>query len=280
MRIINRIILVLFFLCTMLWAKPNVFIPAVELDGVHQDYADKLVQVTKYHMESKKNMRVVESESESDCILQIKMLCDSNDVLVVYSLQNSDDKDETWSYKHMVYSPEDFAPVADVATTKIGRWNGFRFGLGLGTLGLALPEFAAAPLINLSAHYLYNNVLFSLDGNWGIDEGLGDDDFTYIGAFLSVAYVLDGRRFFPYVGAGAGFSFMEYDSNRYSFAENESGEGLTVFFKAGVFFKPVGYKTVFAIDVRYLNNFYEIQNLFDESWSMARGWSISAQVWW
>ena len=268
------------FLCAILWAKPSVFVPAVELDGVHQDYADELVCWTKGNIEAKKYMWVVERESECDFVLQIKMLRKGDNILVAFSLKNSDDKDEVWSYKHMAYTPDDLKPIADVAAMKFGRWNGFRLGVGLGAVGVASPEFAAAPSIDLSAHYLYNNLLFSLDGNLGIDEGLGDDDFTYAGAFFSLAYVLDGRNFFPYAGLGAGFSYMEYDSDKYSFAENESGEGLTLFLKAGVFFKPVDYKTIFAVEVRYLFNFYEVQKLSDESWMFPHGWNVSAQVWW
>ena len=43
----NRLFPILFFLCAMLWAKPSVFIPVVQLEGVHQDYADKVVRLTK-----------------------------------------------------------------------------------------------------------------------------------------------------------------------------------------------------------------------------------------
>ena len=44
------------FLCAILWAKPSVFVSAVELDGVHQDYADELVRWTKGNIEAKKYM--------------------------------------------------------------------------------------------------------------------------------------------------------------------------------------------------------------------------------
>ena len=82
------------FLCAILWAKPSVFIPAVELDGVHQDYADKLVRWTKGYIEYKKDVSVAESEYESHFILQIKMLRKDNGIVVIYTLKNSDDKKE------------------------------------------------------------------------------------------------------------------------------------------------------------------------------------------
>ncbi|MBR6123523.1 hypothetical protein IKQ19_08030 [Candidatus Saccharibacteria bacterium] len=267
-------------LCAILWAKPSVFIPAVELDGVHQDYADKLVRWTKGYIESKKDVRVVEYEIESDFILQIKMLRKDEGIVVVYTLMNSNDKKEVWTYKHMAYTPDDLIPIVDVTTMKFGQWNGVRVGLGLGTLGLTVPEFAAAPSVDFMLHFLYSNFLASLDFNWGIDEKLGDDDFWYLGISVSPAYVFDGRFAFPFVGAGAGWSFMEYESDKYSFANNGSGEGLTLFLKAGVLFKPVDYKTIFAIDIRYLYNFYEIQKISTKGWMPVQGWSVSAQVWW
>lgn len=46
-EVVNRLFPILFFLCAMLWAKPSVFIPVVQLEGVHQDYADKVVSLTK-----------------------------------------------------------------------------------------------------------------------------------------------------------------------------------------------------------------------------------------
>ena len=84
-------------LCAMLWAKPNVCIPAVELDGVHQDYADKLVRLTKESLIDKNEVQVVEGESESDFVLQIKMLSWENGIVIVYSLMDSDDKDVIWT---------------------------------------------------------------------------------------------------------------------------------------------------------------------------------------
>lgn len=267
-------------LCAALWAKPSVFIPAVELDGVHQDYADKLVRWTKGYIENKKDVRVVEYEIESDFILQIKMLRKDDGIVVVYTLMNSKNKKEVWTYRHMAYTPNDLIPIVDVTTMKFGQWNGFRVGLGLGSLVLTVPEFAAAPLLDFSFQFLYSNFLASIDFNWGIDEGLGDDDFWYFGIFFSPAYVFNGRYAFPFVGVGAGWSFMGYKSDEYSFSENLSGEGLSLFLKTGILFKPIDYKTIFAIDFRYLYNFYEIQKISTKGWMPVQGWSVSAQVWW
>ena len=274
----KRIIFLLLLLCATLWAKPSVFISAVELDGVHQDYADKLVRWTKGYIENKKDVRVAESEKESDFILQIKMLRKDNGIVVVYTLMDSDDKEEVWTYKHMAYTPDDLIPIVNVTTMKFGQWNGFRFGVGVGALGIASPEFAAAPAVDFMIHFLYSNFLLSFDFNWGIDEELGDDDFTYLGLSLSTSYVFDGRTVFPFVGPGVGFSYMEYDTDKYRFGS--SGEGLTVFLKTGVLFKPINYKTIFAIDVRYLFNFYEMENVSRGSYEPVQGWNVSAQVWW
>ena len=275
---VKRIIFVLLLWCTALWAKPNVYIPAVELDGVHQDYADKLVRWTKGYIEYKNDVHVVESESESDFILQIKMLRMDNGIVVVYTLMDSDDKDEVWTYKHMAYTPDDLVPIVDVTTMRFGQWNGFRFGLGLGAFGLAVPEFAADPSVDVMVHYLYNSFLFSLDLLWGIDEELADDNFNYFGMMFSIAYVFDGRRFFPYVGPGVGWTVMSYETDEYKF--EGGGEGPSLFLKTGVLFKPVNYKTIFALDIRYLYNFYEIDNISEDSWNSTHGWSVSAQVWW
>ena len=274
----NRIIFILLFLCATLCAKPNVFIPAVELDGVHQDHADRLVRWTKGYIENKKDMHVVESIYESNFILQIKMLRKDNGIVVVYSLKNSDDLKEVWTYKHMAYTPNDLIPIVDVVTMKFGQWNGFRWGFGLGTLGLAIPEFAAAPSIDFMINFLYSNFLLSLDWNWGIDEKLGDDDFSVFGMFLSTAYVFDGRTVFPFVGPGVGFSYIAYETDKYKFTN--SSEGLTCFLKTGVLLKPIDYKTIFAIELRYLFNFFEIEKISSKSSMPVHGWSVSAQVWW
>ena len=255
-----------------------MYIPTVELDGVHQDYADRIVRWTKGYIENKKDVRVVENEKESDFILQIKMLRKDNGVLIEYSLKNSDDKTEVLNYKHMAYSPDDLAPVADVATMKFGQWNGLRLGAGLGAIGLLTPEFAVAPSVDFVVNFLCGNFLFSLDANWGIDEGLGDDDFSYLGVFLSAAYVFGGRTVFPYVGPGAGLIYLDYDSGKYRI--DEAPEGYAFFLKAGALFKPVDYKTIFALDVRYLFNICNLEKVPKDGYSNAHGWSVSAQVWW
>jgi|GEM_PF-3114391 len=274
----RRILSILLLLCASLCARPNVYIPAVELNGVHQDYADRIVRWTKDYLESKKDVLVVENEKESDFILQITMLRKDNGVLIAYSLKNSDDKAEVLNYKHMAYSPDDLAPVADVATMKFGQWNGVRLGVGLGTIGLFTPEFAVAPAVDFVVNFLCGNFLFSLDANWGIDEGLGDDDFSYFGAFLSAAYVFGGRTVFPYVGPGAGLIYLDYDSEKYGI--DEAPEGYAFLLKVGVFLKPVDYKTIFALDVRYLFNICNLEKVPEEGYSNAHGWSVSAQVWW
>jgi len=273
-----RVFSILLLLCAALWAKPSVFIPAVELDGVHQDYADKLVRWTKGYIENKKDVSVAESEYESHFILQIKMQRKDNGIVVIYTLKNSDDKKEVWTYKHMAYTPNDLIPIVDVVTMKFGQWNGFRFGVGLGSLGIAVPEMAANPAVDIMVHFLYSNFLLSLDYNWGINEELGDDDFLYMGFFLSTSYVFYGRTVFPFIGPGVGFSFMEYDTDKYQF--EGSGEGLTLFLKTGILFKPIDYKTIFAIDARYLFNFYEIEKVSSGRLIPVHGWSVSAQVWW
>ena len=274
----TRFIFILLFLCATLWAKPNVFIPAVELVGVHQDYADKLVRWTKGYIENNKDVKVVESEAQSNFILKIKMYRKDNGIVVEYSLKNTSNKEEVWTYKHMAYTPSDLIPIVDVVTMKFGQWNGFRFGVGLGTLGIAVPEMAANPSVDVGVRFLYSNFLLSLDCLLGFNEGLGNDDFSYFGLFLSPSYVFDGRTVFPFVGPGAGFSYMEYDTDKYRF--EGSGEGLTLFLKTGILFKPIDYKTIFAIDVRYLYNFYEIQRISSERRMFVHGWSVSAQVWW
>lgn len=272
-------IFVLLAFATLLWAKPNVCIPAVELDGVHQDYADKLVRLTKESLIDKNEVQVVEGESESDFVLQIKMLSWENGIVIVYSLMDSDDKDVIWTCKHMAYTPEDLAPVANlvVNTKKFDQEDRFKLGVGLGAIGFAAPEFAAAPSVDLVANYLRKNLLLSLDINWGFDEGLGDD-FSYLGAFLSAAYVFDGRTFSPFVGPGAGLIYLDYDSEKYKI--DEAPEGFAFFLKTGILFKPVNYKTVFALDVRYLYNFCNLEKKSDGSYNNAHGWSASVQVWW
>ena len=195
----------------------------------------------------------------------------TKDVTITQTQQG--DEEITFTFPNETYDP-----IVNVTTMKFGQWNGFRFGVGVGALGIASPEFAAAPAVDFMIHFLYSNFLLSFDFNWGIDEELGDDDFTYLGLSLSTSYVFDGRTVFPFVGPGVGFSYMEYDTDKYRFGS--SGEGLTVFLKTGVLFKPINYKTIFAIDVRYLFNFYEMEKVSRGSYEPVQGWNVSAQVWW
>lgn len=268
----NRLFPILLFLCAMLWAKPSVFIPVVQLEGVHQDYADKVVRLTKGFIEQKNNVRVVEEGSDCDFVLQIKMQSNADGIVVVYVLTDSKKKEEVWTYKHMAYTPDDLAPIADLIAKKFPSLSKFMFGAGVSAIGLMNPEAVVTPSLDLMFHFLYETYLFSLDLNLPVSS-VGVDEFNYLGGFISAAYVFEGKVVSPFVGAGVGTAKMKFDTDLYRFAG--FGGNIALMLKAGVHFKPC-----LAVYVRYLYQVHGIQKISNDRWMNAHGWSASAQVWW
>lgn len=272
-----RVLFILLVLCAALWARPKVFVDtAVELDGVHKDYAEKVVRQTESVLRTNGDVSVAESAYASDFLLQIKMLRQDDGILVVYSLLNSSDKATVWTYKHMAYTPDDLNPIVDVVSLKFGQWNGLRWGLGLGATGLLSPEVDISPTVDLSANYLYKDFLISWDFAWAFDVGLDSRDFGSIGTFLTGAHVLGGHSLFPYVGPGIGFSMVYYNSDKYEISDG----GLAFLLRMGAFYKPAAARVIYALDVRYLYNYIDFENARDGKLCRAHGWNVSAQVWW
>lgn len=265
----SRIFCILLFLCSVLWAKPNIFIPSVELEGVHQDYADKIVQRVESYLKNQNRVNLVSEFRQSDLILKIKMQLYGDGVIVTYALLDSTHKKEIWSYTHFAYTPNDLIPAVDVVSNKFGEWDGSRWGIGLGALGMVSSDFDVYPVFDLLFVYLYNNVLLSLDG----DLSIMDSKFNFFGSYFSMAYVFDGMYFSPYVGPGVGYSTLFYKENDNNYV---TCSGLSYFLKMGIFYKPIDSRNLFALDFRFLINDFE----YIDKKSPFFGWRASLQIWW
>lgn len=281
----KRLISILLFLCGALWAMPRVYIPAVELLGVHQDYADKIVKWTKSYMAyGGERASFVDAADQSEYTLKIRLAIDSSayGVVVTYNLLDSKSDEVAWSYSAIAYTPQDFLLVVNEFTQKFGVWSGFKFGAGLGAVGLQLPDFMAAPALSLNAHYMFGSRFLTLDLN--VAWKPGDASLFHYGAFLSFAQVFNGAKFHPYVGAGAGYSFAESDTDDYSMTSG----GMALLAKAGLIFKPLGSSRFYVLDVRYtydaLKDFYvedsHGKDITDEESVGAHGFLVTLQVWW
>jgi len=276
---VRRVLFILLLVCSALWAKPAVFISSVELDGVHQDFADRLVLQTRNRLEKDGEVWVTTDSNVSVYTLKIKLLRQDDGVVVAYTLMDSDDKEVLWTYKHMAFTPDDFESIVDMVSRKFNKWNGFYMGFGLGMEGLLTPHFSSAPAATLLVQYRHNSGVLTWDFNYGYDYG-GTDDFT-VGSYLSLTYVFDGKTVYPYVGPGIGYTFLSfcYDlGDRQEYGE-ENG-GLTYFLRTGAFYRPKTISTFFALDVRFLYDDFKLENDIDKSMHSVYGWSVAAQVWW
>ena len=96
-------------LAAPLWAKTSYYILPVHLKNVHEDYAEKIVSLTKEYV-AVEGDEVVPNKSDCDYLLQIKLIRKEKGVAVIYE-KRSPEGELLWSYGHIAYSPEDFAPV-------------------------------------------------------------------------------------------------------------------------------------------------------------------------
>lgn len=258
---------------------PNVFIPAVELSGVHQDYADKIVRWTKNYMKDKASF--VDDASLSEYTLQISLVKESSDagVVVSYKLLNSRGGAVVWSYSSMAYNPQDFFLAVNAFVEKFGKWNGFKFGVGIGTMGFPIDGFQVAPALDLSIHYMFDRQFVTLNLNSASDF---EDLFNY-GAFLSFAHEFDFRNLFPYIGAGAGASLTEYDADG-----TMINADVSVLAKGGLIFRLTGSSNFYVLEMRFTYNVLKslyVENthgddVTDEHSPASFGLFANLQVWW
>ena len=100
-----------------LWAKKEYFILPVQLQGVHSDYAKRIVALVKEYA-AIDGYAVVTKMEDCDYLLQIKLIREEVGVAVVIEKRKKDKK-VIWSYGHIVYEPIDFIPIVSYVSRKI-----------------------------------------------------------------------------------------------------------------------------------------------------------------
>ena len=117
-------------LAAPLWAKTSYYILPMHLKNVHEDYAEKIVSLTKEYV-AVEGDEVVPNKSDCDYLLQIKLIRKEKGVVVVFEKMN-DSGEILWSYGHIAYSPEGFVPIVKRVVRKMNAWeNEFICGFSL-----------------------------------------------------------------------------------------------------------------------------------------------------
>jgi len=112
-----RSLLVVFLLASALWAKTEYFILPVQLQGVHEDYAERITSLVKEYA-AIDGYAVVSNKEDCDYLLQIKLLREEVGVAVIFEKLKKNDK-VVWSYGHIAYTPDDFIPIVSCVSRKI-----------------------------------------------------------------------------------------------------------------------------------------------------------------
>ncbi len=112
-----RYIAIVLLLASALWAKTEYFILPVQLKGVHEDYAKKIISLVKEYA-SIDGYAIVPNKKDSDYLLQIKLFRDDTGVAVIFEKRKKNDK-LVWSYGHIAYVPNDFIPIVSYVSSRI-----------------------------------------------------------------------------------------------------------------------------------------------------------------
>ncbi len=116
MRMFRSLLIVLLF-SSALWAKKEYFILPVQLQGVHEDYAERIISLVKEYA-TIDGYAIVSDQKDCDYLLQIKLLRDEIGVAVIFEKKKKNDK-IVWSYGHIAYVPNDFIPIVSYVSEKI-----------------------------------------------------------------------------------------------------------------------------------------------------------------
>ena len=108
-------------LCSaMLCGCAKVYMPPVQVEGVHPDYGERLRVLTKQYVIIDDNVTLVEDEQQSNRKLQLQLVRDTAGVVVVFEMRNTKDNSLIWVYRHIAYDPNEFIPlVSRVSREKI-----------------------------------------------------------------------------------------------------------------------------------------------------------------
>jgi hypothetical protein len=112
-----RYIAIIFLLASSLWAKKEYFILPVQLQGVHEDYAEKITSLVKEYA-AIDGFAIVSKKEDCDYLLQIKLLREEFGVAVIFEKRKKNDK-VVWSYGHIAYTPNDFIPIVSHVSHEI-----------------------------------------------------------------------------------------------------------------------------------------------------------------
>lgn len=108
---VRKFLLVLLFCAGALWAKPKVYLPPVDLQGVHPDYAERLVGLVRQYVAVDKHVLLVDNAQQSDRKLQLRLIRNQHGVIVAFEMRKSKDDSLIWSYSHIAYDANYFIPI-------------------------------------------------------------------------------------------------------------------------------------------------------------------------
>ena len=104
----------------MLCGCSKVYMPPVQVEGVHPDYGERLRVLTRQYVIIDDNVTLVEDEQQSNRKLQLQLVRDTAGVVVVFEMRNTKDNSLIWAYRHIAYDPNEFIPlVSRVSKEKI-----------------------------------------------------------------------------------------------------------------------------------------------------------------
>lgn len=95
----------------MLCGCAKVYMPPVQVEGVHPDYGERLRVLAKQYVVIDDHVTLVEEERQSNRKLQLQLVRDTLGVVVVFEMRDTKDNSLIWAYRHIAYDPNEFIPI-------------------------------------------------------------------------------------------------------------------------------------------------------------------------
>lgn len=108
---VRKILLALLICAAAACAKPRVYLPPVDLQGVHPDYAERLVGLVRQYVAVDKHVLLVDNAQQSDKKLQLRLIRNQHGVIVAFEMRKSKDDSLIWAYRHIAYDANYFIPI-------------------------------------------------------------------------------------------------------------------------------------------------------------------------
>ena len=108
---VRKILLALLICAVAACAKPRVYLPPVDLQGVHPDYAERLVGLVRQYVAVDKHVLLVDNAQQSDRKLQLRLIREKHGVIVAFEMRKSKDDSLIWAYRHIAYDANYFIPI-------------------------------------------------------------------------------------------------------------------------------------------------------------------------